>query len=269
MKQTFVQSITCILLLFFTTVIVYAESEFPGRELYLGTPYIELDELHASFDKNLIIDVRSPYEFQTLHISGAVNVPIKARNFISRIRELQQQNKNKTLVTYCNGKTCMKSYKAAVKCRHKGINNVKVFDTGVLDWATTYPKQAVLLGKNPIDPTHIISKKTFKSHLLKHEEFIKQASGKNTSIIDIRDPAQRAGMSLFIGVEKRIPLDNQEQMRPLIKKAVKENKTIYIYDEAGKQVQWLMYYLKDIGANSFYFMDGGMKSFYSSLRKDF
>jgi predicted sulfurtransferase len=166
MKRKSVQSITCILLLFFTTVTVYAASEFPGRKLYLNTQHIELEKLHASFESSLIIDVRSPYEFQTLHISGACNIPIKARNFISRVRELQQQNKNKTLVTYCNGKTCMKSNKAAVKYRHNGINNVKVFDAGVLDWATTYPRQAVLLGKSPIDPAHIINERIFKSHLL-------------------------------------------------------------------------------------------------------
>lgn len=269
MKRIAVQSIYGIMLLVFTTTFVFAEGEFPGRKLYLNTPFIEMEELHATFDSSLMIDVRSPYEFQTLHISGAVNISIKSRDFISRISELRKQYKDKTLVTYCNGKTCMKSYKAAVKCRNKGINNVKVFDAGVLDWATTYPRQAVLLGKSPINPSHIISKKTFKSHLLQHEEFIKQASSKSSFVIDIRDPAQRAGMSLFMGIEKRFPLDKQEQMRPHIEKAIKENKTIYVYDEAGKQVRWLMYFLRDIGATNFYFMDGGMKSFYASLRKDF
>lgn len=257
------------LLLFALTAIAHANDEFPGRKLYLGTPYIELKDLHASLDSSVILDVRSSYEYQTLHIKDAINTPIKAKDFISRVKKLQQQNKGKTLVTYCNGKTCMKSYKAAAKCRRSGIENVKVFDAGILDWATAFPDKAVLLGKSPIDPSRIISKKEFKAHLLKHDEFIKKANGQNVMIIDIRDPTQRAGMSLFIGREKRVPLDKQEDMRPFIEQAIKSKKTIFIYDEAGKQVRWLMYYLQDIGAKDFYFMDGGMKKYFASLRSDF
>ncbi|MFX1517887.1 MAG: sulfurtransferase, partial [Promethearchaeota archaeon] len=49
-------------------------------------------------------------------------------------------------------------------------------------------------------------------------------------------------------------------------KALKENKTLLIYDAAGKQVRWLQYYLEDKGLKSYYFMAGGINAYYSDLK---
>ena len=53
------------------------------------------------------------------------------------------------------------------------------------------------------------------------------------------------------------------------KKAKAEKKPLLIYDEAGKQVRWLMYRIEDLNVNEYYFMKGGMKQYFKSLRESF
>ena len=76
-------------------------------------------------------------------------------------------------------------------------------------------------------------------------------------------------MALFFGREKRASLDETEKLKTYIAQAKRERRPLYIYDEAGKQVQWLMYYLEDQGATDFYFMKGGAKAYFKDMRSDF
>jgi rhodanese-related sulfurtransferase len=246
-----------------------ADAEFPGRKIYLDTPYISLEQLTQDFNDVIVVDVRSGYEYSTLHIKNAFNIPLNSKNFIQEMRGLRKQQPQKKIITYCNGKTCMKSYKAASKCRTNGIDNVIVFDAGIMDWAKANPDLAVLLNTSPIDPARLISKDKFTAQLLAPETFFKQANNSNPVIIDVRDPLQRAGMPLFVGREKRAALDDTEKLKVLISQAKKERRPLYIYDEAGKQVRWLMYYLEDLKANEYYFMKGGAKAYFQGMSNDF
>lgn len=144
-----------------------ADSEYPGRKVYVGTPYIELKQLGEQFNEVVIVDVRSNYEFKTLHIKTARNIPLGPKNFVNDMRALRKQYPDNKIVTYCNGKTCMKSYKAA----SKGIENVVAFDASIMDWAKANPDRSVLLDVLPIDPGRLISKKDFTSKLLGPEDF--------------------------------------------------------------------------------------------------
>ena len=217
----------------------------------------------------LVVDVRSDYEYSTLHIKNAFNIPLKSSKFIQEVQGLRKQQPQKKIITYCNGKTCMKSYKAASKCRTNGIDNVYVFDAGIMDWAKANPNLSVLLNVSPIDPARLISKEKFTARLLEPETFFTQANSSDPVIIDVRDPLQRAGMALFFGREKRASLDETEKLKTYIAQAKRERRPLYIYDEAGKQVQWLMYYLEDQGATDFYFMKGGAKAYFKDMRSDF
>jgi rhodanese-related sulfurtransferase len=246
-----------------------AASEFPGRKIYLDTPYIELNQFEKEFDKVITVDVRSAYEYQTLHIKNAVNIPLRSKDFVDRMRNLRKKNPAKKIVTYCNGKTCMKSYKATAKCRKNNISNVVAFDAGIMDWAKANPERSVLLGVSPINPKRLISKKDFTSHLLEPEIFFEKANTTRSLIIDVRDPLQRAGMPLFVGKEKRATLDDGIKLQQLVRRAKNEKRTLYIYDEAGKQVRWFMYYLEDQGAPRYYFMKGGAKKFFKDMTNDF
>lgn len=240
--------------------------EFPGRAIYLATLYIEINDLKAEFDKVIVVDVRSQYEFETLRILGAKNIPLNSSSFIRNMQKLRSENQNKKIVVYCNGKTCMKSYKAASKAKNRDISNVVAFDAGIMDWAKAFPEKAVLLGVSPIDPTQLIAKSRFKERLLAPEKFAKMATAKNVDVLDVRDRLQRSGMSLFVGIESQAALDNDEKLNAYIEKAKTKDKTLLIYDESGKQVRWLMYRLEAKGLQKYHFMKGGTSAYFKQLR---
>ncbi|VAW92270.1 hypothetical protein MNBD_GAMMA22-309 [hydrothermal vent metagenome] len=261
-----------VILIFITFFVFSATSytavEFPGRQRYPAVPFITMTDLYKSFNNVVIVDVRSKYEFDTLRIKGAINIPLSSKDFVEKIRELRA-TQNKKIVLYCNGKTCMKSYKATQKCRVNKIKNVIAYDQGVLDWAKRYPAKSILLGKTPINPKHIISKKEFKTHLIKPEVFEVKINSKVAIVLDVRDPFQREALGLFIGIEKRANLDDYTDLDLYISKAKRSKLPIYIYDETGKQVRWLMYYLQQKKVNEYYFMEGGARAFFDGLRKKY
>ncbi|MDH5445552.1 MAG: rhodanese-like domain-containing protein [Gammaproteobacteria bacterium] len=244
-------------------------NEFPGRKLYLAVPYIELQDLYNKRKNVVFVDVRSGYEFQTLRIKGAINIPLASPDFTTRMKQLRGKHASKPIVVYCNGKTCMKSYKAVSKCRLHGISNVIAYDAGIMDWAKRYPAEAVLLGKTPINPANLIKKSRFKNHLLAPERFEERVATSNALVLDVRDPFQREGISIFVGKEQRAPLDNKQLIDKYLEKARKENRTLLVYDAAGKQVRWLMYHIEEKGVKSYYFMNGGAHAYYKNLRQQF
>ncbi|WP_455204435.1 rhodanese-like domain-containing protein [Kaarinaea lacus] len=245
-----------------------APKEFPGRDLYPLIPYLEIDDLYSKFDEVVIVDVRSNYEFETLRIKGALNIPLSSITFVQDMRNLRDKDP-RPIVVYCNGKTCMKSYKAVEKCAVNKIDNVHAFDAGIMDWARTYPKQSVLLGKNPVNPNKLISKDEFRKHLLSPDQYGERVASSSAIVLDVRDRFQREGLSLFVGRERRAYLDDTKTLDRYINKAKRENKTLLVHDAAGKQVQWLQYYLKDKGLSNYYFMQGGTSAYYEQMKQEF
>jgi rhodanese-related sulfurtransferase len=262
--------VSAVLVVFSATVVHAADNskEFPGRGLYPLVPVIELKDLNSKFAKVLVVDVRSQYEYDTLRVKGAVNIPLSSPTFVEQMRDLRAKD-NRPMVLYCNGKTCMKSYEAVLKCSVNKIDDVLAFDAGVMDWARAYPQLAVLLGKNPVDTKKLISKEEFKKHLLSPDQYGEQVANSGAIVLDVRDRFQREGLSLFVGRERRAYLDDTKALDRYIEKAKRENKKLLVHDAAGKQVVWLQYYLKDKGLTNYYFMDGGTSAYYDQMKKEF
>lgn len=244
------------------------DAEFPGRPLYPEVSVIELDELFRRLDEVIVVDVRSAYEYETLRVKGAINIPLSSKTFVSRMRKLRMSD-TRPIVVYCNGKTCMKSYKAARKCAVNKIDNVHSYDAGIMDWARTYPEHAELLGRSPVDPKKLISKKEFKKHLLSPDAYGDKVASSPAIVLDVRDRFQREALSIFVGRERRAYLDDKKKLDSYITKAKREGKTLLVHDAAGKQVRWLQYYLKDKGLKSYYFMEGGVAAYYDELKEEF
>ncbi|MDH5391868.1 MAG: rhodanese-like domain-containing protein [Gammaproteobacteria bacterium] len=250
----------------FSSAALAADKEFPGRDIYLGTPYIELAAFHQQFKYFIVVDVRSHYEYETLRILGAINIPLNSSGFIPKMQQLRDNNKAKKIIVYCNGKTCMKSYQAASKAKARGIEGVIVFDAGIMDWARAYPALAELLGKSPVDASKLISKARFDEHLLAPDKFADMTQAADVRVLDVRDSVQRSGMGLFVGIEHQAPLDDKEKLEKHIQTALDENKTLLIYDESGKQVRWLMYWLEEKGLKKYLFMEGGARLYFKQLK---
>ncbi len=234
---------------------VYANEGFPGREKYPDIPYISLDDFYTGYinDEYIIVDARSEFEYNIIKINKAINVPISQDDFFEIMTAIANKGK-KPIVFYCNGRRCMKSYKAAIASK---LSNVLVFDAGVFEWTIKHPEEATLLNKTPVDPSHLISKSNFKKHFLPLKKF--ETLIKDSILLDIRDLKERKGSGLFLLADRSVPLDNTKKLNRYLNKAVKENKRLLAYDQAGKQVRWLQYYLEEKGIKEYYFMEGGAK----------
>jgi len=242
----------------------YANNDYPGRLVYPSIPIISTEQLYEQFENSIIIDARSNYEYETLRIRNAINIPLGLNNkkFIQRIKNLREHS-DQPIVFYCNGHSCMKSYKAARKAIiYAKTDKIYAYDSGVFDWARAYPDYAELLGKSPVQAEHLISKNSFKKHSLPALNFIKNAN-EETIILDIRDRAQRDGFYIFSGHEHSIPLNNKKSIKSILQQAKQSQKPLYIYDATGKQVRWLQYYLESEKVKEYYFMEGGAQAFFT------
>jgi len=256
---------------FFAVTDSYAEEKegFPGRSLekYSMVVVIELEDLHRRRDEFTIVDVRSSFEFDTLRIKGAVNIPVGVEGFDSAVRDLREQT-GKPMAFYCNGHTCLKSYKATKQAMTTGLDKVYAYDAGIFYWARAYPDEAELLGKSPVDAARLIPKKVFKGRQLDPDTFSDNATAmasRSRMIIDIRDTFQRAGVGFFPAIERWASLQNMEKLRKYLDKAKAQDRTLFIYDNVGKQVRWLQYELEARGLKNYWFMEKGAKGYYDML----
>lgn len=267
-SYTFFSVLVFTILLSTSQIVIAAEEEFPGRPLYPTVSVIEIDELYNRLDEVVVVDVRSSYEYETLRLKGALNIPLSSNTFVSEMRKLRTTDP-RPIVVYCNGKTCMKSYKAALKCAVNKIDNVHSYDAGIMDWAKAHPDKAELLGRSPVNPNQLISHNEFKKHLLTPDEYGVKVANSSAIVLDVRDRFQREALSIFVGRERRAYLDDKKTLDRYIAKAKRENRMLLVHDAAGKQVRWLQYYLKDKGINDYYFMQGGIAAYYDQMKKDF
>jgi len=255
-----------IMMLCLVTTSLWANADFPGRDRYPKVKYIEIDDLYNQRDSVVFIDARSPYEYETLRIKNAKLVPLtlSPSKFEKALRQIVSENPGKKLVFYCNGHTCMKSYKAATRATsYVGLKNAYSFDAGIFDWAKKYPSEARLLGKELDDVSKLKSKAEFKKHLMPAEKFIKTAND-SVAILDIRDRIERDGFYVFSGYEESISLNDKDKVKleNFMAKVVKSKKTLYVYDMVGKQVRWFQYYIESKGVKDYYFMEGGAEAFF-------
>jgi rhodanese-related sulfurtransferase len=240
-------------------------AEFEGRTLYPAVKWIALEDLYATRGNVTIVDVRSNYEFATLRIKDAINIPLAGQDFPAEVKQLRASTTN-PIVFYCNGRTCMKSYEAVTKAHAAGVQNVVAYDAGVFDWAKKYPEDAVLLGSSPINPARLLSKEKLAQHSLGATEF-ENRIGSDTIVLDVRDMFQQEATTLFPMVQRSVPLDNSA-MKRYVDQAKKDSKTLLIYDAAGHQVQWLQYFLEAENVKSYFFLKGGARAYYDAMVRD-
>ena len=246
------------------------KSEFPGRAKYPDVPVISKADLMAKYGDVVIVDTRSSLEFETLRIKDARNIPVASKAFVKNITALRAST-DKTIVFYCNGRSCMKSYKAAKLCKKNQIKNTVAYDAGMFEWAQTYPNHSALLGQSPIRQSDLISKKKFHAHSLSPNQFSEEMykRGSKSLVVDIRDKYQRGAAGFFPSQELWASLDDRAKLDAYIKQAKKEDRVLFIYDEVGKQVRWLQYALEKENIKYYYFMDKGAKGYYKQMMSEF
>ena len=238
-----------------------AAVEYPHRKDFPKIQTMDSETLYKQYevDKVIIVDVRSSIEYDVIHADGALHIPLSNVNFVKNIQELSRLYPDKKIAFYCNGITCLKSYKAAQKALEAGINSCYAYDAGIPNWASIYPEKTLLLGKELIDPDkQLISKPAFKKKCLPFKKFKASINSKKSIVIDVRDSIQRTKKLRGLKKVKKIPL---EKFIPnFVEKKVHSDKSLLIFDQVGKQVRWLEYYLVANGYKDYHFLAGGATS---------
>lgn len=229
----------------------HAGDAFPFRGNYSDVPVIELAELSNGSADYFIVDVRSKLEYDVIHIANAVNIPVSNRGFEKLVAK--QRPANKKIITYCNGHTCKKSYKAARRLMKAGLNEVYAFDAGIFDWTQANPDKSTLLGESPANLNNLVPKSTFAEHTLNSKEFFTRQKDENSFLIDVRESFQRTNGDTLKGA-RSIPVD---RLHKWLAAGNKKDKVLFIVDAVGKQVRWLQYYLIKYNYENYYFLKGG------------
>ncbi len=233
---------------------VHADSSFPHRESFSQVSVIELAELEAEYESVFIIDVRSRLEFNALHMTRAINIPMSTRGFELEAKSLVPAGAK--IVTYCNGHSCKKSYEASLRLEKVGLSNVYAFDAGIFDWTRANPDKSALLGNSPVDLDELISGNKLEQHLLNYDDFMAQSKSSKSLLIDVRDHFQKRKNKRLKGA-RFIPLDKFHSWLISNKEA---DKTLYIFDARGKQIRWLQYYLESQDRKNYFFLKGGLNT---------
>lgn len=260
MKNRLAAAVAAIAWLFVTQLHANLD-EFPHRAFYPDTPIISTADLHARMGGLTAIDVRSRYEYETLHIKNAINIPLSDKQFEQAVTKLQSQS-DRPMVFYCNGRTCKKSYEATRRALRAKTGKAYVYDAGIFEWAQTYPNRTVLLGKSPIKTADLINESRFQAHVLPPKDFQAKVGG-SAIVLDIRDTHQR-DTSVFPFQEERARLDEKPRLDAVIQRAKAEKKTLLVYDKVGHQVQWFQYYLESKGIKDYYFLEGGSEGYFQA-----
>jgi len=266
MHKTLSIILSALLVGLFTTSTYAKNDEFPGRTKFPTLPYMELDDLHEKLNDVIVVDARSLLEFETLRIKKAINIPVASKTFEDEVLQLRKST-GKPIVFYCNGRKCMKSFIAVEKAKAVGVKNVYAYDAGIFEWTVAHPDEAVLLDQTPVNTSALISKDNFHKRLLNPDIFSTKAAdmGNQSMVLDVRDKYQRSGVGFFPGKERWVSLDDKKKLEKYLLKAKSSNKTLFIYDEVGKQVRWLQYALEKHGIKDYFFMDKGARAYYASM----
>ncbi len=83
--------------------------------------------------KAIVLDARSPEDYQAGHIDCAVNLPwVSFDEYFQNISEKLPEDK--TIITYCDGETCNLSKELAMMLTDLGFKDVKVLVNGWSVW---------------------------------------------------------------------------------------------------------------------------------------
>ena len=101
------------------------------QEMTSGVERIDIEtfKLKAKDKDVIILDVRTPNEFKSVNIKGAMNIDITSSDFKNNIAGL---DKNKTYLIYCQAGT--RSTRASKILRKEGFTNLYNFTGGMSEW---------------------------------------------------------------------------------------------------------------------------------------
>jgi rhodanese-related sulfurtransferase len=119
-----------------------AELKSKAEQLYPGISFIDLISAKKLYDDKLalFLDARTAPEYQREHISGAINLPVRALVLGDIKLDNVLPDKGALLITYCDGGECDIGLELAKELSERGSNNIFVLGEGYPGWENAgYP----------------------------------------------------------------------------------------------------------------------------------
>ena len=135
---------TCLIMFGLSVCLVGCKEATDKRKIEIQTPQININNTSSvakdvnvqdfkrliDENKGVILDVRTPKEYQSGHIVGAINIDWKNNDeFTSKIKEI---SKDKTLLIYC--RSGRRSGLAKEYLQKQGYQKVYNLESGILGW---------------------------------------------------------------------------------------------------------------------------------------
>lgn len=98
---------------------------------------VPLEDAIAKFlsDEAIFLDARPEADYQLGHIQGALNLPVRTRDFGERLQEFSLTvDHEKELIVYCDGIDCTLGPELASILNGLGYRNVSVLINGWTEW---------------------------------------------------------------------------------------------------------------------------------------
>jgi len=106
-----------------------AKRHFQAKLAFETDPWDVKTDMERGRSDFIVIDTRSPADFDASRVAGAVNLPYRSIN----AETTRQLPKDKLMVTYCSGPGCNSSTKGALKLASLGFR-VKELIGGLEYW---------------------------------------------------------------------------------------------------------------------------------------
>ena len=71
----------------FSSGVFAVDEGFPGRSEFPDVLVYERSQLFNDFSDVVLVDTRSKYEYETLRIKSAVNIPVASKDFGEKIKQ--------------------------------------------------------------------------------------------------------------------------------------------------------------------------------------
>ncbi len=115
----------------------------PTPESVEGVSIVDAEWVKANMGKVKVYDARKKGEYVEKHVPGAISAPYKEKSAKSVDFDESKdkfklskypKDKNASIVVYCNGPKCWKSYKSVVRLVRNGYTNVHWLRDGFPGW---------------------------------------------------------------------------------------------------------------------------------------
>ncbi|WP_243370103.1 rhodanese-like domain-containing protein [Geotalea sp. SG265] len=242
---------------FFATTAIspsLADEGYPLRQQFPQIKTMSSEKLNEEYGDCFIVDVRSRLEYDVIHITKALHIPVAELSFIRNLEKATGKDGSEPIVFYCNGHSCAKAYEAAELAMEWKFKKIFVYDSGIHDWVTLHPEKTTLMGISPAPAQVLIPPEKLAKRKVSLNDFRKKAKSRKAVVIDIRDPFQRRMIPRFPNLHS-IPLD---QLLERLGKGEFKDRELLIFDAVGRQVEWLQYYLEKFGYKNYSFLRDGV-----------